>query len=484
MTVPTMQATTDDWQRDYARKLIFTDSLVVIFAVAASQALWLAFAGSPLLIWGRTSFWSSLVVAIVIILIWVTLLGFYATRDRRYLGVGAAEYRSVVDVSIRLFAVVVFLGFVFQLDMSRGVVITAFIMGLAGLLIGRWGWRQWLVRRRKEGTMSARVIIAGEVSTTMHLLQEFRRMPAAGYQVIGVCLPNGESEGVFQTTGVPVLGGFNNIPELMNTYGADTLAIAGSGRLPASRVREISWDLEPGRQHLIVAPTITDVGGPRISMRPVAGMPLVHVETPKFERGQQAMKRWVDILGGAVLVLLLSPVLAVIALLVRSDGGPAFFRQQRIGLNGKPFSMLKFRSMVVNAEAALADLTALDREEGNTVLFKMKDDPRITKVGKFIRRYSLDELPQLFNVLAGSMSLIGPRPPLQSEVDNYEDHVHRRFLMKPGITGLWQVNGRSNLSWEESVRLDLYYVENWSLTGDIVILWKTVKAVVQRDGAY
>ncbi len=146
--------------------------------------------------------------------------------------------------------------------------------------------------------------------------------------------------------------------------------------------------------------------------------------------------------------------------------------------------MIKFRSMVVDAEARLQELSSLDRAEGNTVLFKMKNDPRVTRVGAFMRRYSLDEVPQLFNVLLGNMSLVGPRPPLASEVERYDSHVHRRFLVKPGMTGLWQVSGRSDLSWEDSVRLDLYYVENWAIVGDLVILWRTARAVVRSQGAY
>ncbi len=182
---------------------------------------------------------------------------------------------------------------------------------------------------------------------------------------------------------------------------------------------------------------------------------------------------------------MLSPVLLVLALLVKvTSTGPVFFLQERVGLNGSTFHMIKFRSMVVDAEQRLQELSALDRAEGNTVLFKMKNDPRVTRVGAFMRRYSLDEVPQLFNVLVGSMSLVGPRPPLAREVERYDVHVHRRFLVKPGMTGLWQVSGRSDLSWEDSVRLDLYYVENWSMVGDLLILWRTARAVVAKDGAY
>jgi len=233
-----------------------------------------------------------------------------------------------------------------------------------------------------------------------------------------------------------------------------------------------------------MAPSLTDVGGPRIHVRPVAGLPLLHVETPTFIGPQLFLKRGFDLVGSFLLVVILSPLLIVIAFWVRlSTPGPVLFRQERVGFRGRPFLMLKFRSMVADAEARLPGL--LDRHDaGNEVLFKLQDDPRVTPIGRWLRRYSLDELPQLFNVLGGSMSLVGPRPPLAREVESYEQHVHRKFLVKPGVTGLWQVSGRSSLSWEESVRLDLYYVENWSITGDLLILWRTAKAVLGRQGAY
>lgn len=261
--------------------------------------------------------------------------------------------------------------------------------------------------------------------------------------------------------------------------------ITSSDDLPPERVRELSWSLEPGRQHLVVAPSLTDIGGPRIHTRPVQGLPLIHVETPTYSGRKLYTKRAFDLVGAALLVVVLSPLLLVLAVLVKTTStGPVFFHQERVGLNGSTFRMIKFRSMVVDAEERLQELSALDRAEGNDVLFKMRNDPRVTRVGGFMRRYSLDEVPQLFNVLAGSMSLVGPRPPLAREVARYDTHVHRRFLVKPGMTGLWQVSGRSDLSWEDSVRLDLYYVENWSITGDLIILWRTARTVLSSQGAY
>ncbi len=234
-----------------------------------------------------------------------------------------------------------------------------------------------------------------------------------------------------------------------------------------------------------MAPSLTDVAGPRIHSRPVAGLPLLHVETPQYSGFRAAVKRVFDVvLSSLALVVLAVPMLVVAALVKTTSAGPVFFMQERVGYHGRAFRMFKFRSMRQDAEELLTQLDQQEKIDQASVLFKMKDDPRVTRVGKFIRRYSIDELPQLINVLKGDMSLVGPRPSLAREVELYDPHVHRRFLVKPGITGLWQVSGRSDLSWEESVRLDLYYVENWSLTADIMILWKTTRAVFHASGAY
>jgi exopolysaccharide biosynthesis polyprenyl glycosylphosphotransferase len=254
--------------------------------------------------------------------------------------------------------------------------------------------------------------------------------------------------------------------------------IASSGDLPPGGVKRISWALEAGRQHLVLAPNITDIAGPRIHARPVAGLPLIHVETPRFSSGQRFAKRTTDIIGSLLLIVLSSPFLLGVAIAVKlTSPGPLLYKQERVGLNGQPFRMLKFRSMRTGADQ---ELKALLEAQGTDTqpLFKVKDDPRITPVGKFIRKYSLDELPQFFNVLGGSMSLVGPRPQIAAEVELYSDAARRRLLARPGITGLWQVSGRSQLQWEQALRLDLYYVENWSLFGDIAVLFKTLRAVV------
>jgi exopolysaccharide biosynthesis polyprenyl glycosylphosphotransferase len=385
---------------------------------------------------------------------------------------------------VRLFGVVAIVAFLIQLNLARGYIILAFPIGLVALLASRWMWRQWLVAQRLRGDFSSRVILVGSRASVYAIARDLARAPGSGYLIVGACIP-GDTIGEYLAPGVPVSTSLDQLQTVMDAMGADTVVITSSDELPPERIRELSWSLEPGRQHLVLAPSLTDVGGPRIHMRPVAGLPLIHVETPRYEGMKRFSKRAFDLASSGVLAVILSPVFLLVALSVKlTTAGPVFFRQERVGLNGKRFRMLKFRTMVVDAETQLVALSRITRNEGNAVMFKMKNDPRVTPVGSFLRRFSLDELPQLFNVLGGTMSLVGPRPPLSSEVAVYENHVHRRFLVKPGITGLWQVSGRSNLSWEDTVRLDLYYVENWSITGDILILWRTLRAVLARDGAY
>jgi exopolysaccharide biosynthesis polyprenyl glycosylphosphotransferase len=232
-----------------------------------------------------------------------------------------------------------------------------------------------------------------------------------------------------------------------------------------------------------VAPALLDVAGPRTTIRPVAGLPLLHMDHPEFTGTKQVIKDAFDKLVGLSALALTAPVFLFVTLVIRlDDGGPAFFRQTRVGRDGRDFTVYKFRTMVMDAEKLKTELTASNDHDG--VLFKMRKDPRITKVGSWLRRWSLDELPQLLNVVRGDMSLVGPRPALPDEAARYGDYVRRRLVVKPGLTGLWQVNGRSDLSWEESVRLDLRYVENWSLVLDLQILWKTLSAVWRGSGAY
>lgn len=470
-----------DWRASYARNLFVTDLLTLVVVVVGAQVLWFGTGSAEVAIredsrLSEISYWyfsAGLIVA------WMWVLSLVDSRSYRVIGTGMTEYRHVFNASMRLFGFIAILAFLSRIDVARGFLLISLPAGIAGLMFSRWVWRKWLNRRRARGDYSARVLLVGSEVSVAQIANELRRSPAAGYRVVGACVPTGKIADTIPGTDIPIMGSVNTIERALRVTGADTVAVTSTDDLPPFKVKQISWSLEAGRQHLVLAPSIIDIAGPRLHTRPVAGLPLIHVETPRFSKGQVFAKRMTDLLLSLVGVVVISPVLAFLAMSIRlSSEGPVLFRQTRIGLRGREFTMLKFRSMVVNAEDLLAELAEEQRDAGNEVLFKMKNDPRITPIGRIMRKFSLDELPQLFNVIGGSMSLVGPRPPLPSEVEQYADHVHRRFLAKPGITGAWQVGGRSRLSWEDSVRLDLSYVENWSLLGDVIILLKTVKAVV------
>lgn len=476
-----------DWRDIYAARLGITDLLVLIWVVFGVQMVWfgldtadLAFRGSA----QKLSF-DYTAVSVILVTSWMLMLGIYGSRGYRVLGTGLDEYKLIVNASIRLFGLVAILAYLLHIDVARGYILIAFPLGILLLMFTRWIWRQWLVVQRLRGRFVSRVVLVGSQASASRINRELARQPSSGYLVVGACVPNGRVGECLDHSNIPVLGNVDDLHAALETLDADTVVVTSSAELTPLRMRELSWSLEPEKHHLVVAPDLTDIGGPRIHTRPVEGLPLIHVETPRYEGHKNVAKRAFDIIGASVLMLLLSPVfIGVAALVLFSSPGPIFFRQGRVGIGGDSFNMLKFRSMVLDAEERLNDLQEEDRSAGNRIMFKLKNDPRVTPVGKILRRFSLDELPQLVNVLGGSMSLVGPRPPLETEVQLYESHVHRRFLVKPGITGLWQVSGRSNLSWEETVRLDLYYVENWSMSGDLVILFRTVRAVLVRQGAY
>jgi exopolysaccharide biosynthesis polyprenyl glycosylphosphotransferase len=483
---PTREAA--DWRKSFAARLVITDAVALLWVMFGTEVMWLGIrsstraTGVPLQVGGI----SYSLISLIIVAVWLLALQVFGTRTDRVIGIGSSEYKGIFDATLRVFFLVAVVAFLFKIDLARGYILISLPLGLFALFLARWFWRQWLHIQRSYGEYSSRVILVGSRDSVAHIGAELRRVTAAGYSVVGAIVP-GEKQAVVLPVGdaLPIVGDIDHVIEAMNRTDADTVVITGGDDLSPERVRRISWALEPGRRHLVMAPSLTDVGGPRLHTRPVAGLPLMHVETRRYEGGQRAAKRVFDVVGSGLLLLILSPVFLLIGLAIKvTSTGPVLFRQKRIGLDGKTFTMLKFRSMVVDAEARLAALEQLQRDAGNTVLFKLKHDPRITPIGSFIRRFSLDELPQLINVFLGSMSLVGPRPSLERELAQYQEHTHRRFLVSPGITGLWQVSGRSNLTWEQSVRLDLYYVENWSIAGDLQILWRTAKAVFAREGAY
>ncbi|MFC0681413.1 sugar transferase [Lysobacter korlensis] len=471
---------TNDWRSGYARRLIVTDLIALSWAVLGAQLIWFGFDVRAVDGGAAASFLalSYTTVSVLIVLSWVLALQYFGSRDARVIGTEFTEYKLVVVASLWTFALLAIAAYLLKMDLARGYFFTALPLGVLVLLISRWMWRQWLRLQRSSGRFSYRLLLVGSASSTVHLARELLSRPEAGYHVVGVCIPDEQPTPALLEFDVPVWTGLDDLVGKLEESGGDTVAITGSDQLSPSRVRELSWSLEPGRKHLIVAPSLTDIAGPRIHTRPVAGLPLIHVETPRYEGAKHRSKRAFDLVGSAILLLLLLPVFLVVAALVKaSSRGPVFYRQERIGLNGEAFRMYKFRSMRPNADQELA---ALLQAQGTseTPLFKVQNDPRITPVGRVLRKYSIDELPQLINVLKGDMSLVGPRPQIAGEVALYTSAATRRLLLKPGVSGLWQVSGRSSLSWEDAIRLDLYYVENWSITGDILILFRTARAVL------
>ncbi|GAB3819159.1 sugar transferase [Kribbella italica] len=422
------------------------------------------------------------ILGAVLPLAWLACVALERGYETRYFGTGPEEFRSVLRATVALTAVVAVTSYATKSNVARGFVILAVPLTCLAAMVVRWMLHRAIANRRFVGRCMRRVLVVGhngQVSTLKHHLEE---RPADGYVVVATCLPRGSAEEPGPDSNR--LGRAEvDILAAVDLYDVDVVAVAADPELTGHSLRRLSWALEQRGVELIVSPGIVEVAGPRISIRPVAGLSLLHLERPSVSGGPHLLKNIFDRLVGGGLLLLASPLLLVTALLVRlTSRGPALFRQKRVGRAGVEFTMLKFRTMSVDAEARKADLHALD--EGNGILFKLRDDPRVTRLGRHLRRFSVDELPQLVNVVRGEMSLVGPRPPLPAEVARYAIDDARRMLVKPGLTGLWQVSGRSDLTWEESMRLDLRYADNWSIALDLLILWKTARAVVGRDGAY
>jgi exopolysaccharide biosynthesis polyprenyl glycosylphosphotransferase len=422
-------------------------------------------------------FWLDLAMPVL----WLTALVLAGAYDTRFIGLGSDEFRRIVQAGVYLAAAVYVVADATKTDLARGYVLVALPSMTILDLLARFGRRKRLHRLRAQGSCLHRVVVVGHPEVISELTAALRRDSYHGLSIVAACVVGPDRPVAID--GIPVFGGLSRIVDVVQRCLADTVAVLSSQEMTGARLRELAWALEKTGTDLCVAPALLDVAGPRTTIRPVAGLPLLHVDHPQFTGMRWLIKSIYDKAVAFTALVLLLPVLAVLALVIRlHDGGPALFRQTRVGKDGRPFTLFKFRTMVVNAEQRKLQLTALNESDG--LLFKMRKDPRVTRVGAFLRRYSLDELPQFFNVLIGNMSLVGPRPALMDEVVLYGDHVRRRLAVKPGITGLWQVNGRSDLSWEEAVRLDVRYVENWSFVLDLQILWKTLAAVRDGAGAY
>ena len=397
-------------------------------------------------------------------------------------GAGTDEYLRVLNASFLAAGLVGVGCYLAKFQLSRGFFLLAFLLGVPALILGRFVLRRALHQARKRGALLQRVLIAGSPPHVDEIARVLRREAWLGYHVVGAVTPRRDGEE--QTpSGIPVLGSSDDVTAVIAELGADVVFFAGGALGSAQQMRKIVWDLEHHDVQVVVAPSVTDISGDRVRVRPVAGLPLIHIDPPTSIDASRWGKRLFDITGSLALLLAFAPVFVVASLHIWwHDRGPVLFRQTRIGRDGQEFDCLKLRTMVHDAESMLPRLHAEHGYSGG--LFKMKDDPRVTGPGRWLRRHSLDELPQLVNVLRGTMSLVGPRPPLPLEVAGYDHDTHRRFRVRPGMTGLWQVSGRSDLSWEEAVRLDLYYVDNWSMVQDLAILARTCRAVFLKRGAY
>jgi exopolysaccharide biosynthesis polyprenyl glycosylphosphotransferase len=423
-------------------------------------------------------FWAS----ISLVVLWPGALAMSGAYAEPVFGTGSDEFRLVGRAGFVLLAFAGFISYAAALDLSRALVVVAVPALTVASLAARYAARCVLRRLRAQGRCTKRVVVVGRGGAVLELAGRLGRQHYAGLDVVAFCVTPGDRARVAALADVPV-GSLDDVLSLAERLGADTIAVTSASETAAQYLRQLSWQLEGTGIELLVAPGLIEVAGPRLHIRPFEGLPLLSVEQPRFAGWRRMVKGAVDRCLALLALLALGPALLAIALAVRlSSPGPALYRQERVGVNGQLFTMLKFRSMVVDADRQLDTLREANISDG--LLFKLRNDPRVTPVGRWLRRLSLDELPQLFNVLGGSMSLVGPRPPLPGEVARYDPSVSRRLLVKPGLTGLWQISGRSDLSWDESVRLDLRYVENWTLALDLLIVWKTAAAVIRSRGAY
>ncbi|WP_416973810.1 sugar transferase [Streptomyces sp. 4F14] len=462
-----------DWEQRYRRTVITSDTVATAFVVMSIGNLFGARdAANWHEKWGILAFGTEVLVlgALAIGRAWVPAV----------LGQGAEEFRRLGRA---LFAATVVLALGGIALTSRNIKLWIFVAIPAiavTTMTARYVLRLWLHRQRKEGRCLRPVLAAGSPATVRDLITRTRKFPHIGWRVEAVCTTGAEG-GLLD--GVPVVGPLADVAVHVHRDGYRVVAVTPDPHWSPDRLQRLAWNLEGSDAEMVVAPVLMEVAGPRLHVDAVLGIPLLRVSMPAFTGGRRAVKGVVDRLGAALLLVLLAPLMVCVALLVALDSrGGVFYRQRRTGKDGQEFTMVKFRTMVAGADRAKAALAALN--EGAGPMFKLRRDPRVTRVGTLLRRYSIDELPQLFNVLAGSMSLVGPRPPLPEESAVYGPDIRRRLLVKPGLTGLWQISGRSDLSWEEAVRLDLRYVEDWSLALDTVILWKTLRAVVHGQGAY
>ncbi|MGQ9409792.1 sugar transferase [Mycolicibacterium gilvum] len=477
--VPPRNSTLRTWQQGYVSWLRISDAAVV--AVAVFTSLLLRFGPAP-----EESWTPYVAVSVLIVAGWLACLAIFRSRTPSVLGVGTEEYRRVWTATLTTFGCVAVVSSLLKFDIARGYLAIALPLGLVLLSVNRKLARRYIVRKRRAGQFANRVLAVGSPAAVRSFESGLSRQSDYGYAVVDSRSPDEVRHdlGIARALAASSPGGNRHsaLALAVAACRADTVALV-SGDLTPDEFRDLSWELERLDVDLVVSPGMADISGPRLTFRTAGGLPIIHVDKPQYRGAKQFQKRAFDVCLATLVLIAASPVLIATAIAIKLESrGPVFYLAERIGLDSKPFQMIKFRSMVHDADTRIAELSALN--EGHGVLFKLRQDPRVTRVGKFIRRYSIDELPQFINVLRGEMSVVGPRPPLRREVDQYDGKVRRRLLVRPGITGLWQISGRSDLSWEDSVRLDLSYVENWSMIADLAISVGTVRAVTRGTGAY
>ena len=459
------------WARRYLRRAALADFGCAILGVFAAAQLR----------FGDNVTGTYIALSLALPVLWIGALWLSGGYDVRFIGTGSDEFRKVLNAGVSLTAAIALFSYAVNLDLSRGYVIIALPTTAMLDLVARYAIRKRLHQQRAAGRCLLSVVAVGHEAAVADLVRELGRDRYHGLTVVGACVA--QPMGCDEVAGVPVYGGLDDVTAAVGAFGADTVAVLACPEMDGIRLRSLAWDLEKTGTDLCVSPALLDVAGPRTTIRPTAGLTLLHVDHPQLSGFRVMVKGLFDRCVAAAALILLFPLLALLGVMIRlHDHGPALFMQTRVGKDGKVFRIYKFRTMVVDAEQRRAQLLASNDSDG--VLFKLRRDPRVTAVGAHLRRWSIDELPQLLNVVLGHMSLVGPRPALPDEAARYADHVRRRLVVKPGLTGLWQVNGRSDLSWEESVRLDLRYVENWSFALDLQILWKTISAMMRKSGAY
>jgi exopolysaccharide biosynthesis polyprenyl glycosylphosphotransferase len=465
------------WQRRYVYGLLVTDAAVAV--IAALLAMQLRFGGDIAI-----ASWTYALISSALPVGWVGVLLLNHAYDDRFLFVGNDEYQRVLRAALALTATIAFVSYALNAEVARGYVTVAVPVATALGLLGRYLNRFLLHRAWARSRCLRRVVVVGHTASVAGLARQLRHERYHGLDVVAACVSRLDDLPP-QLRSVHVVQGFDLVPETVRQVQADTVMVLACPELDGPSLRRLAWRLEAQDIDLVVASALVDIAGGRTTIRPVDGLPMLHVEHPRLTGPRWLVKDLFDRLGAGLALLLLAPLLAACALAVRLDRqapGPALFRQTRVGRHGRLFTIYKFRTMRTDAESLLAELRSGNDHDG--VLFKLRQDPRISRVGAVLRRYSLDELPQLLNVLRGDMSLVGPRPPLPAEVAEYPADMRRRLVVKPGMTGLWQVSGRADLPWEEAMRLDLRYVENWSLTLDLIILMRTGSAVLRASGAY